>query len=266
MKRIELCELKTIQLDILNEIDTFCKKNQISYWLDYGTLLGAVRHKGFIPWDDDIDIGMLRSDYDRFISLFNFRNSPNSVRYQAFNGEFVDVSMKLFFTKVFDMNTSLVEKEYASRIAVDIFPYDNVPDNKFSMVIMRLGQKIFMSIHAFQVYDHQPSGTIFRRNVIFLLRKLCKLISPQFVRKHILKTSRKYRFTKTKQVALVFDWIATADRQLFEDLRDIEFEGNMYPAPKNYDTWLTAIYGDYMTPPPEERRTGHVIKDIFWVD
>ena len=71
MKTINIKELKEIQIAILNDIDKFCKKNQIKYWLDYGTLIGAIRHSGYIPWDDDIDIGMLREDYDKFIKTYN---------------------------------------------------------------------------------------------------------------------------------------------------------------------------------------------------
>ena len=69
MKEIDLKELRKIQIEILDDINTFCKKNKINYWIDCGTLLGAVRHSGYIPWDDDIDIGMLREDYDKFLKI-----------------------------------------------------------------------------------------------------------------------------------------------------------------------------------------------------
>ena len=79
MKQITLEELKRIQLSILDRVAEFCEKNAINYWLDCGTLLGAVRHKGYIPWDDDIDIGMLRPDYDRFLKTFNEKNDVYKV-------------------------------------------------------------------------------------------------------------------------------------------------------------------------------------------
>lgn len=70
MRKLELEEIKQIQLEILDDITEFCKQNNIKFWIDYGTLLGAVRHKGYIPWDDDVDIGMLREDYDRFLHTY----------------------------------------------------------------------------------------------------------------------------------------------------------------------------------------------------
>ena len=108
MNEIKLDELKKIQLDILVFIDDFCEKNNINYWIDCGTLLGAVRHKGYIPWDDDIDIGMLREDYDKFMKIFN--NCCNNSKYKFISYE-TDKNWPFPFGKVLDITTVLYEPD-----------------------------------------------------------------------------------------------------------------------------------------------------------
>ena len=106
MRRIYIDELKKIQINILDQVADFCNKNDISYWLDCGTLLGAVRHKGYIPWDDDVDIGMFRSDFDRFLNLFNQSNE----RYKVYN---IENNNEFYypFGKVLDTTTILYEPD-----------------------------------------------------------------------------------------------------------------------------------------------------------
>lgn len=104
MREILLDELKDRQIAILDVVDAFCRENNINYWLDSGTLLGAIRHGGYIPWDDDIDIGMLRPDYDRFLAMFNKLNK----QYQVFSVE-NDINFPYPFGKVLDTHTVLYE-------------------------------------------------------------------------------------------------------------------------------------------------------------
>ena len=123
MKKLTLDEVKKIQLEILAYIDSFCKKNNISYFINYGTLLGAVRHKGFIPWDDDIDISMDREHYNMFIEKFN----QDSSKYKILS---LDTDKAYFnnFIKVVDTTTKIVDnrnyKTFSCGVFVDIFPMD----------------------------------------------------------------------------------------------------------------------------------------------
>ena len=129
MKKLTLDEVKKIQLEILAYIDSFCKKNNISYFINYGTLLGAVRHKGFIPWDDDIDISMDREHYNMFIEKFN----QDSSKYKILS---LDTDKAYFnnFIKVVDTTTKIVDnrnyKTFSCGVFVDIFPMDKFNDKK----------------------------------------------------------------------------------------------------------------------------------------
>ena len=126
-RRITIEELKRVQLEILDMVTQFCDANGIRYWLDSGTLLGAIRHKGYIPWDDDIDLGMLREDYERFVSVFNESNDRYRVLSFEWNPDF-----GFPFAKVCDTTTVLYEPDERGRkmaINIDIFPYDRAPDD-----------------------------------------------------------------------------------------------------------------------------------------
>lgn len=129
MKKITIEEAKKIELDILSYIDDFCKKNNIEYFINYGTLIGAVRHKGFIPWDDDIDISMTRENYDKFIEYY--KNDKSKYKLLA-----LETNKHYFnnFAKIVDSTTRIdntrIYKSYPSGIFIDIFPMDSFADKK----------------------------------------------------------------------------------------------------------------------------------------
>lgn len=134
MREMTIDELKEVQLQILDFVAEFCEKNQIQYWIDSGTLLGAIRHKGYIPWDDDIDVGMLRKDYDKFFKLFN---DPGN-RYQFVCYE-KQPDFYLPHGKVCDVSTVLYEpneKGHRLSVNIDIFVYDNAPEDNSEVMKM----------------------------------------------------------------------------------------------------------------------------------
>lgn len=255
-KRIDTPELKEIQLNILREVDAFCKLNDINYWLDCGTLLGAVRHKGYIPWDDDIDIGMLRPDFDRFLRLFNDYSS----RYKAYSNE----NKKDFYYpygKVLDLTTELYEpdeKGLKLSVNIDVFVYDNVPDSDKKVKKMYKRRDFFRTLNIIR-NTGITSRRVLRRFIITTIKCLIKLFPSNFFVKKMIKNSKKYMDKNTKRIGDFTSYSEiTVDKSVFRDFIDVEFEGNKYPAPIDYDIWLTTFYGNYMKLPPlEERRSHH---------
>ena len=128
MKEIEIEELKRIQIGILKHLDAFCKENNLTYFMCGGTLLGAVRHKGFIPWDDDIDIMMKREDYDKLIALYPKNDNSN---FKLFSYE-LDKSFPYPFAKMDDCRTIFEEEindSYKIGVNIDIFPIDYITED-----------------------------------------------------------------------------------------------------------------------------------------
>lgn len=251
-------ELRTIQKQILDFVVSFCDKNNINYFLDSGTLLGAIRHKGFIPWDDDIDIGMLRDDYDKFISLFNKTKSKfKCLTYENDNTFYYP------FAKVMDTSTILYEpNEKGTKLCVniDVFVYDNANNNlkenakrmRYKSIVNRLN-----TIHA----QHNT----FSKNRIIKITKqllyiLLKPLPKDFFVKRVVKNSKKYAYSNIE-----FDNVGNftsvtnviAPKKIFSNYCLVEFEGNYYKAPIGFDEWLKLFYGDYMILPPIEKRKHH---------
>lgn len=164
MEQLKLNEVKEIQLNILKAVDCFCRENGIRYWLDYGTLIGAVRHKGFIPWDDDIDIGMLRKDYEVFIKIFN----KSSKRYRFVCIENEPLCWHLF-GKVMDTETVLWESPWMGIprfcVNIDIFPYDNVPDSNWQLKDMWLKVRGLQLLDAYNRADRIYPGCSWMKKI-----------------------------------------------------------------------------------------------------
>lgn len=266
MQRLTLDELKKKQLEILDVVMKFCNENGIKCWLNGGTLLGAVRHKGYIPWDDDIDLGMLRPDYDRFMNEFNGWNP----RYE-FRSIENDPEFEFAFGKVFD-NETVLHEPFGDltdlAVNVDIFPMDNAPDDEKKV------QDIYKENHSCNVavnilrkgiFGPVP-GSITRRicirgyRLLWMAAHLFPSKSARFsYLKKIAENSKRYANENTEKVGNFFGGQRVAcRREILSNLTELEFEGKMYKAPVGYDEWLTLLYGDYMTPPPPEKRTsGH---------
>lgn len=260
MREINLEELKKIQIGVLNYVDAFCKEYDIKYWIDCGTLIGAVRHKGYIPWDDDIDIGMLREEYDRFCEIFNKKAAD---RYRLHNCD-NDPTFRYGYSKVMDHSTILYEpdeKGVKEAVNIDVFVYDNAPDNDFLMRWMYFKRNFYRALRSFQ-YDYTSYGSPVK---IMMTKVLRKILAPYFkgkpenycVRK-IVENSKSYVMKKTKRVGnFVGTTVMCSDKSNFKDTVEVEFEGKKYPAPVGYDKYLTDFYGNYMQLPPVEKRVSN---------
>lgn len=264
MRELTMDEVKKIKVEMLNVVMDFCGKNGIICWLNGGTLLGAVRHKGYIPWDDDIDLGMLRPDYDRFIHEFNGTNPRYEFKCIETNPEFVYAFGKIFDNKTFEIDDNGSE----TQLQIDIFVMDNAPDD--DRLVQDMFRKRAACIRAVNCLSEgifcPARGSVLRRVCVSISRLLwmvahffpSKSSIPYYVKK-IAENSRRYIHDDTKRVG---DFVgfreAVCLKEELGNMTQLEFEGKMYNAPVGYHEWLTALYGDYMQlPPPEKRVVSH---------
>lgn len=259
MKKINLNELRKIQINILDYVDSFCRKNDINYWLDCGTLLGAVRHKGYIPWDDDIDIGMLREDYLKFIKAFNLDNSSN-YKFHCYEN---DKNWHLPFGKVVDESTVLFEPDekagIKTSINIDVFVYDNAPSDLRKLHNMYLKRDIYTKLNNLQFFKHFTYESKNKYNWIRYPFHLLFQIFPKgyFVKKNI-KNSKKYSKKETNYVGNFTSFKKIiCEKSIFDSFIELDFEGNKYLVPIGYKKWLEAFYGDYMKLPPKSQQVSH---------
>lgn len=256
MQRIDSKELKKIQLEILDAATSFCEQNGIRYWLDCGTLLGAIRHKGYIPWDDDVDLGMLREDYDRFLTLFNRENSKYKFVCIENSPDFY-----LAHGKVCDTETLLYEPDengYKLHVNIDIFVYDNAPNDDGEIERMYDVRDRFRRIHRVKTLPVSRSGNKIKTVLKHLRKKFYNLRYPKAIILKIVQNAKKYSDTETERVGN-FSALTrmSCNKRVFDEFIDVEFEGKKYKAPVGYDEWLKCFYGDYMQLPPEEKRVSH---------
>lgn len=251
MKSEELKRLKEEELKILDYFVSFCDKHKLNYQLTYGTLLGAIRHKGFIPWDDDIDVHMEPSDYLKFLDLIKEEVSPEYIIQNIDTEKYYHT----YFTKIRKNNSCMVEKEWQhikihKGINIDIFPLFPYPDNKNERKIMLLKLKIANILTS----KNNKTDSIKNKIIFFLLRLIPRKITNKWVSKiilSILNYKGKYSCYKIEinDKPIKKTWVKKSIETKFED--------RIYKIPEKYDEILTTFYGDYMTPPSEENRTGH---------
>jgi len=233
---MEIKQAQNIMLKLLLEFDRICQKHQLTYWLDFGTLLGAVRHKGFIPWDDDLDVSMPREDYKKFLQVALDELPPE----MFLQTKETDPHSLNFIAKIRDRNSTLIDAweegktiRYHQGIFMDIFPTMKVSGKSSK-------NPLFKGLVIASKITHNRYIRI-----SFLTEKLIRIIN---------------RFSDERGEYLTFSGETMQYRdpvKLFDifPLQKIEFEGHMFPAPRNPDVYLTRLFGpDYMTLPPEEKR------------
>ena len=240
-------EFKQIQIDILLAIDKFCNEHNIKYSLACGTLLGAIRHKGFIPWDDDIDIYLLREDYNKLITAFpailDGKYSLNSLeRNPLWNRP---------YAKAFDTRTIEIEAVKNNvpnmGIGIDVFPIDDVPDDEAEWRQYDKRRRFLQNCYTLKTLAWRKERSL-SKNLFAVCAGV--LLSPWSFRK----------------LAEIIDRYCQKHngKGYMEQVVDIPFEQYTFKAMTGYDDYLTSTYGDYMQLPPKEKQVSHHVFEAYW--
>lgn len=259
-----LKKAQSIMLEILIEIDRICVKHSIEYWLTDGSLLGAIRHKGFIPWDDDLDIGMLREDYEKFkkVALLELKDDIFLQTSQTdFGYPWGMVPLKLRSSKGIIIEKGEEEGKYNNGIFVDIFAFDKFSQNNLKRKIQYL-PKILLELKTTRLWTNKKNLKNIMK-IIFIIPSQ-KLISPKFII-NLSKLLNKSNENYVLGYGFDLTWRKVFDKEDIFPLKKREFEGVKVKVPKNSHKYLKKIYGeDYMEIPPLEKRLTHAQKIVIF--
>ena len=262
MKEIKIEELRTIQMDILQNVHDFCIKHDIKYTLAYGTLLGAVRHGGYIPWDDDIDIAMLRPEYERFM-----REYKDDV--YRFTECRLDKDVHIGFGKVEDTRTLVIEGGNTKNlgVSIDVFPIDDLCDTYEDSVKYVKSYKWNWLIRKAKSRELSIVKTWWKKILVCFLKLISLPFSLHELTLKDINRSILHRVPGSKYVGLICDVAVDAvmERSIWSEYQYLSFEGKKFMAVKNADGYLKCEYGNYMDLPPKEQQIPkHDFFLIYW--
>lgn len=258
------CQL--VQLEIANEIKRICESNCIHYSLIAGSMLGAVRHKGFIPWDDDLDIGMARKDFEKFIDIAS-KELKEDFFLQTWD---TDNNFALPIAKIRKKHTRYVERNSSNvkindGIYIDIFPFDNVPDNKMAYILQKYKSKILLHLLLNKNgYDYLKDSSGYKIILGRILRIISGLFSLDFLHEKMKKCMDKYNRVVTRRMVTFAGANRyekeTIQRTWLDNTMKAAFENTEFEISQDWQAYLEHFYGDFMTPPSIEHRfDGHSI-------
>lgn len=266
MKEITGEELKVIQMDVLSAVHRFCSSHHIKYSLGCGTMLGCARHQGYIPWDDDIDIYLLRNDYNRLIKEF-----PDMLEeHYRFVTLERDSRWNRAYGKIYDSRTVMKEATsecYELGVNIDVFPIDNVPDDEDEWHRYNKSRRRLQHIYEMKVTSFRK-GRALSKNIFLAICKLSLLpFSSRNLARCIQNRALRYDKTSTTRVFECCQGLFQKhpfQKRLFDDIVMMPFEDREYMAFADYDAYLTNGFGNWRQLPPKEKQVSHHAFKAWW--
>ena len=269
MKALTLQEIQKTELELLLKYDAVCREKGLRYSLGGGTLLGAIRHRGFIPWDDDIDVMMPRPDYEAFLQICRTEAVPfRLVTYETVEGYYG------LFAKIWDPATviqdEVMDVPYEIGVNMDVFPIDGLGASE------REALKIFkktawnremLNAVLWKRYFRSKTHSILVEPIRLTMFVLSRFTDPKKLLRQVDEENLKHPFEDAAYAGCVCGSYREQEimtKETFENYIDTEYEGHSLKAIRNYDEYLTKHYGDYMQLPPEEKRQTHHTYRAYW--
>lgn len=257
-RKIDFDEARELELNLLVKFADFCERENFRYYLAYGTLIGAIRHKGFIPWDNDVDVVMPRTDYTRFMKKVQESPIDNYIEVLDYH------KMRTFpFAKVIDNRTKLKEHFLVTEenlgIYIDVFPLDGFPDSKKEQYRLFKKAAFYYKLYAFANYRFNTGANRWKKLIKNLLYPFSRVVSSRWVCRKLNNLCKEYGYDHSNMVGDIvwgFDEREIVSRDCFCTAYG-EFEGHQFHIPAGFDCYLTQCYGEYMKLPPEEERLPH---------
>ncbi len=269
-------ELKAAELSILKAILVIIEKHDLRYYMLGGTLLGAIRHQGFIPWDDDIDIGMPRPDYEAFLKYAERElQAPFKIQ-TALDGHSV---YSYYYARIVDyrvmLRRTISETAVEIPVWIDIFPLDGVPEGKVKFTIWNGKCTFLYNLFKFSQFQYYYKASITRAGRFrkaktvfkqaFYKLKLEEMLDTNKIWTQLDRELKKYPYENAEKIINFCGHWGLKEmfsREYYEESSLYKFEDCELRGPKNYDFILSQMYGDYMTPPPVSNRNQHSVEMI----
>ncbi len=271
MKKLNMREIQEVSLEILKVVADICEKENLRYYLTYGTLIGAIRHKGFIPWDDDIDIAMPRQDYEKLLEYF--RNNAEKYKHLELFDIRTCPDYPYMIARVSD-NRYVIdvknEKPYGMGVFIDIYPLDGLGQTKEEALKYGLKGDRWSSLcyqSTRKRYAVEITKGFIRKVVKFPAFLVAKIVGKKYFVKKLSMLAAQKNYEDCNYVGCIV-WLQGGMKDIFKkewfgDYIRVPYEKYEFRVPVGYDEMLTHIYGDYMELPPEEDRIGHHYYDAF---
>ncbi len=270
MKKLSQTDIKIEELKILISFAKYCDEHELTYALAYGTLLGAVRHEGFIPWDDDIDIVMPRPDYSALMELVKSGDFPSNLKVVSTELTGYLPAIAKVVNPNIEVDSGRTIEGNRENLWIDIFPMDGIPNNPMGQKLLYLRSKILGTLSIVSTLDWRYKSSFLMRSAAFFFGPIARHSSLEtWASKRLRNLCLQIPYDSSDLVGTIAWGLGTCEivpRSVYDDLIDIVFEGHSFKAPRDYDRVLSQEYGDgYMQLPPESKRVTHEL-DAFWTN